>query len=728
MRIQHTFRAKLLPAVIAGYSLSLAAGLSSAAMLEEVVVTAQKRAESLQDVPLAVSTLSGEDLTNFGVSGTQALQMTTPGLVFSNTGASAQPYLRGVGTRLALNGLESSIATYIDDRYVSRPAAAMFEFADVERVEVLKGPQGTLYGRNATGGAIRVISKGVSDELEGSVKASVGNFGAYGLSGTVSVPITDDFGARFTALTKQRDGYADNLSPLGASEWDDQDYQAYRAKFRWDTTENVTAHLSLDYAERNDNAGNDIVDLSPPGLNVGIAQGGISGKDIDEVATALKGNDESEEFSAQLRFDVAFDQVDFSSITTYMDLEQFRITDADGTSTQTLDVPAIYEEAQDFSQEFQLVSNSSESWDWILGAYYFSSDVDYDLTLDAGRDFHLSQGFQNVETTAWAVFGQTTWHIDEAWALTLGARWNSEKKEVETLASTNAPVTITSGLPFEDDEKWDEFTPKVTLEYNLEEAMVYLTYARGFKSGGYNYPAAGSEALDPEILDMVELGLKGDFLDNSLRLNASLYYYDYTDLQVTRAASGGGGLVTTENAADAEILGFDADITWLATDHLTITAGINLLETEYKDYDANAKVFNAVLTGDPSVPGMSDVEYDASGKSMLRSPDWSGFVSAEYEFEAGDASVPVVVTYSYKDEYEFDFVADPLSERLIQDSYGLLSARISYVTPSADWIVAAWGNNLTDEEYFSDIVGNSRGIRGSWGLPRTYGVDVTFNF
>ncbi len=130
----------------------------------------------------------------------------------------------------------------------------------------------------------------------------------------------------------------------------------------------------------------------------------------------------------------------------------------------------------------------------------------------------------------------------------------------------------------------------------------------------------------------------------------------------------------------------------------------------------------------PSVPGMSDVEFDASGRSMLRAPDWSGFVSAEYAFEMGDASVPVVVTYSYKDEYEFDFVADPLSERLVQDSYGLLSARISYVTPAADWIVAVWGNNLTDEEYFDDIVGNSRGIRGSWGLPRTYGVDLTFNF
>jgi len=714
--------------VIAGYSFSLAAGLSSAAMLEEVVVTAQKRAESLQDVPLAVSTLSGEDLTNFGVSGTQALQMTTPGLVFSNTGASAQPYLRGVGTRLALNGLESSIATYVDDRYISRPAGAMFEFADVERVEVLKGPQGTLYGRNATGGAIRVITKGVADELEGSVKANTGNFGAYSLSGTVSVPFTDDFAARFTALTKQRDGYADNLSPLGVSELDDQDYQAFRTKLRWDMTDNVTARLTLGYSERDDMAGNDIVDLSPPGLNTGIAQGGISGKDNDEAATAIKQKLERETYSGQLRFDIAFDQVDFASITTYADAEGNNPTDGDGTSARSLDAPNIYDESQDFSQEFQLVSNSGDSWDWILGAYFFNSDTDYELTIDVGRDFDLSQGVQNVETTAWAIFGQTTWHIDDAWALTLGARWNAEEKEAETLASTRVPVTVTPGLPFEDKESWDEFTPKVTLEYNLSDAMLYLTYARGFKSGGYNYPAAGMQPLDPEVLDMVEFGLKGDFLDDSVRVNASLYYYDYSDLQVTRAASGAGSLVTTENAADAEILGFDADITWLATEHLTVKAGVSLLDTEYQDYDANAKVFNAVLTGDPSVPGMSDIGFDASGRSMLRAPDWSGFISGEYEFEVGDATVPVVVTYSYKDEFEFDFVADPSSERLLHESYGLLSARISYVTPAADWIVAAWGSNLTDEEYYDDIAGNSRGIRGSWGAPRTYGVDVTFNF
>jgi len=258
--------------------------------------------------------------------------------------------------------------------------------------------------------------------------------------------------------------------------------------------------------------------------------------------------------------------------------------------------------------------------------------------------------------------------------------------------------------------------------------MIYLTYARGFKSGGYNYPAATSQVLAPEILDMVELGLKIQSPGNRVQLNAALYSYDYADLQVTRAPRDGSAGAITDNAADAEILGVDIDLKWLATDRTQITAGLNILETEYKDYDANAKVFNSTLTGNPFLPGMSDVLFDASGESMLRAPDWSAFLSLQHDFSVGDGLIPVVVTYSYKDKYNFDFIADPLSKKLQQDGYGILNAKISYITPGESWKISVWGNNLTDEKYFDDLVANVAGIRGSWGAPRTYGIDVKFNF
>ena len=732
---------KTLNIAITGAIAALAAANTQAVQLEEVVVTAEKRSESLQDVPVAVSAFSADDLLNAGVNGTQALQASTPGLVYNNTGPTAQPYLRGIGTRLALNGLESSIATYIDDRYVARSTAAMMDFADIERVEVLKGPQGTLYGRNATGGAIRVISKDVSDELEGSLKLSAGNFDSYSASGTVSIPLTDDFGVRLTALTKKRDGYADNLDSRGSSELDNLDYQAFRTKFRWDMTEATTARLDLNYWTREDNAGNEQIDVTPGNLNSGTflanaAGDTATGIDTDEAATQIDGENDGNEFSAQLRFDSTLGSVDFVSITTYTDYELDWVHDGDGTSSRRLDV-YHFEESEMFSQEFQLLSDNDSGTRWILGAYYFTDEHEFEATIDVA-DLGLpllSMSPQTAETTSWALFGQMSWDLTDATSLTLGGRYTKEKKEVEGRASSRAPINL-AVLPQDLEKEWNEFTPKVTLDHHLtQNAMLYLTYARGFKSGGYNYPAVpapGAEALEPEILDMLELGLKSELFDRSLRLNASIFQYDYKDLQVTRAAAstGGGAIVTTENAADAEIMGLDIDLTWLPLENLTLNLGLNYLDSEYEDYAANAKNFKVpgIVASSIAETGMVNFSYDASGDDLLRSPKLSAFVSAEYVVTLQGATMPLYLAYSYKDDYKFDFVIDPRTSVLEQDSYGLLNARVSYIPDNADWSLALWGSNLSDEEYYADVVANGTGIRAGWGIPRTYGIDLNYQF
>jgi len=379
-----------------------------------------------------------------------------------------------------------------------------------------------------------------------------------------------------------------------------------------------------------------------------------------------------------------------------------------------------------YSQEFQLISNASTGPRWIVGAYFFSEEADLDLIADLSGffpGFTFSQGLQTVETTASAVFGQLTWDLNDSWALTLGGRFNYEEKDVLLEGSKEIGFTYAPGvaLPYSDSDSWTEFTPKATLEYTFDEGMLYLTYARGFKSGGFNYPAAPGEPLDSEILDMVELGMKGNFADNRVRVNLAAYYYDYSGLQVTRASGGLNASATTENAAEAEIYGFDADITWLASQSLSITAGLNLLDTEYTDYEAAAKSFNGT-------PGTVNFGFDASGESLLRAPDLSYFVSLTKDFSVGDARVPLIVTYSYTDSYLFDFIVEPETAALKQDSYGLLTARLSYVSPDETWQVALFGNNLTDEEYFDDVVASGPGVRGSWGAPRTYGVEVNFSF
>jgi iron complex outermembrane recepter protein len=699
--------------------------------LEVIVVTAEKRPEKLQDVPLAITAYSAQSLTNFGVSDTESLQLVVPGLVYNNTGSSAQAYLRGVGTRFAFAGLEPSIATYLDDRYIPRAQATLFELADIDRVEVLKGPQGTLYGRNATGGAIRVITLDVTDERSGQVTAGVGDYAQRYLSGTLNVPLGDSVGTRLSALVKQRDGYADNLVASGVSQLDDQDEWLLRGKLRWDVSSRVTARLAMQYSKRDDNQGNDIVDLSPPGLNIGIADGGISGHDVGHVATAIHAKTRAEDASADLRLDVDFDHSRLVSITTFADFEQQANTDADGTSEQIFDVYRVPQQSDTLSQEFQWLSTREGPLQWTVGTNYFAEDTDYEiLANDEGAE--ISQGDQNARTTAaWALFGQGTYQLDEHWALTLGARYSYENKKVRVKASSRAPTT-NAPTPFRDSADWDAFTPKVTLEYDFGGGLAYLSYARGFKSGGYNYAASlnGGVVLDPETVDMVELGWKTSLLADRLQLDGSLYYYDYQDLQVTRAVSVNGLVdVITENAASAEVVGLDLDANWAVTDQLTLTAGLNRLHTEYTDFDASANVFNAALSGDPTEPGMSTVLYDARGQDLLRASDWSGFVSVGYTFRAGTARLPVVVTYSYKDDYEFDFIADPSTRRLRQDGYGLLNARATYIPADARWTLSVWGNNLTDEnDYFADIAANTAGIRGSHGAPLTWGVEASYRF
>ena len=697
--------------------------------LEEVIVTAQKRVENLQEVPVSISAFTGDDLIRYGIHNEQDLQMVTPGLVYNNTGAAPQPYLRGVGTRFAFVGLESSVATYVDDRYLARAQATNFELADVQRIEVLKGPQGTLFGRNATGGAVRVVTMDVQEDLSGDLTGTVGNYGLWSFSGTVNVPVSPTFGTRLTALVKRRDGYAKNLDPNGAQELDDRDVKAVRAKFKWNMNERVTSRLTLQYSEREDNAGNDLVDLSPPGLNKGIAAGGISGQDVNEVATAIEAVIHDENVAADLRFDVDLNVFDLVSITTYSDFEQGANTDADGTSIPVLDAIASPLNAEAFSQEFQFISDSDGPWRWLTGAYFFSESADFEVILDVGIDSLLSQGDQHVDTQAFAVFGEATYDFDSRWSLTLGGRWSYEEKEVLLQASGIAPITL-SPVPFESSDNWDQFTPKAILEYHSDPGLIYLSYARGFKSGGYNYTASlnGGQPLDPEVLDMFEAGWKSEFHGGRIKFNGSVYYYDYQDLQVTRAEAG-SGVTVTENAADANVLGLDLDLAWLATNWLSLTAGVNLLDSEYKEYDASALIFNAVLEDDPMIPGMGKVFFEASGESLLRAPDTSLFFSAEFLGRLGELSMPIVVSYSYTDDYLFDFVAHPSSGRLEQNGYGLLSARASLVSADGRWRFSIWGNNLTGEDdYFMDIVANSTGIRGSHGTPLIWGLDVNYRF
>ena len=724
------------PALVVSMFLVTPAGYG--AVLEEVVVTAQKRAESLQDVPLAVTAYSGEELTNFGITNTQQLQHVTASLLFHNRSSIAQPRIRGVGTILSLLGLEPSIALYVDDQYYSRPIGAMMELPDVERIEILKGPQGTLYGRNATGGAIRIVTRDPASEFGGRLNLSAGNYGYLGGSLYVEGGLSETLRASFSTLVRDRDGFADNLAP-DAGDVDDLNVQMYRGKLVWDATDRVTAKLAIDYTDKEDTQGAETFDISAGGLSTSRVFRLPTGTDREDVYNDHDEDNEVENFNTQLRLDISFDAMDLVSITTYQDFTGGIGGDFDASAGPVVHTYSE-ENVESVSQELQLISTGEGQLEWLLGGYYLDSDGDFLLTID--RTVLARVGLPvpavaplpraDLKTEAWAIFGQATWNFNEQWGLTAGGRYSEEKKDIVSSSPLFAPFGGSIG----DGDKWTEFTPKVTLEYNTDNALYYFTYAAGFKSGGYEYPMLPtSEAIDPETLDMYELGVKADLANDSLRLAASFYYYDYTDLQLNRnAQTGAGGVaisVPVDNVGDAEVIGLDLDATWLASEALTFTGGFTWLDTKHTSFpDAVATAWNPNVPPRP-FPSLLTLGYDASGDDLLRTPDFAAFVAMEYVLNVGNgATMPLNVSYSFKDKFNFNFVSDlpNAATELRHDSVSLVNARLSYVPAGKRWSVSMWVNNLTDEEYLDEAVDFATGVRGSGGAPRTFGGDISFNF
>lgn len=692
----------------------------------DIVVTAQRRSENLMRVPIAISAFGGETLKATGIGDVQGLQMVTPALVYPSTGAYAQPYIRGIGSRLLQNGLDPSVATYVDGRYISRQSAIVLDLADVQRVEVLKGPQGVLFGRNASAGAIRVITNEVSDKLEGSARLSYGNYNAVQAEAMVNVPLSDTLGVRIAALESRRDPFAKNLVATGNPNWDDKNIQMIRGKLRWHPAGSFESKLTLGYWTQDDNSGNDTVALGVLPLTQGIAVGGITGTSVNHVATALTGANRKREYSGEWDNSVEVGSVTLRSVTTYADLNNKLTFDGDGTSARLVDA-TVYERSKTFSQELQAASGTGGRLQWIVGGFYFNDLTDFDTVVDIGTR-NVSQGQQNVKTESYAVFGQATYNIMGGLDLIAGGRYSKDIKTVDLLASQHDNAVTVPPTPYMAHNSWAKFTPSATLQYSFGDSLVYAKFARGFKSGGYSYPAYCQVPLKPETLDMYELGLKTQLFDHAVKLTLSGYYYNYTDLQVSRAAGTGAGIiVVNENAGSAKLYGLDADATWNITRQLSVTGSVALQHSEYGSYLASAKMYRGILASN-NTPGMVDVGFDATGHELLRAPSFSAFAAVNYEPEFSGGSFPMSLTYAYKGAFDFDFVLDPSTSVLRQKAYSLVNGRIGFSPPSKNWTVSAWVKNLANAKYFDDVVAAGVGIRGSYGAPRTYGVEASFKF
>lgn len=715
--------------------------------LQEITVTAQKKAQSIQDVPIAISAFSADQIEAANITNHDQLAALTPGLFFGKFSESRpQIYIRGIGSRQFSVGSEGSVGVFIDEVYMGRFSSGLSGLSDIERVEVLKGPQGTLYGRNTIGGAINVITKDPSEETSANAGVGVGNMGYLDWQAAASGPLTDGLiYGRASINFRERNGYVKNLTTGTGHNALDQ--LSVRTKLLFTPTEDLDVSLTLDYNHANPEGG--LQGEFVAGLPV-LATGGPHAPKVDTTPSRFDehyNSDSSFErdiFIANLRVDWNLSEVALTSITAYLDSDMVEARDLDSTSIDSIE-HLTDEQAEQFTQELRLSSIPGGAFtfddrvEWISGLYYLNEKPIRTENLRGGLESVFSQIaasvgsggpaapiklgerhvdnmlIVDVDTTSYAAFGQATIDITERLALTVGARYTRDTKKLHSSGWSSHDGVPPIIAPFDVtlSRRWSSFDPKLILDYKVsEDVMTYYTYSTGFKSGGFQFAKFNafdaSQTFEPENVKTHEIGLKATWFDQRLRTNINYFFYDYTDMQVPKTTTGASGApaITTLNAAEATVRGFEFDGSLSLSDELTWHAGYAYLDAKYDDY-----VFNATL--------------DYSGNTMVRSPENTFNSTLEFARPVAEGLLRIRADVSWTDNYYFEPDAGA-TEGTEQESFALYNLSAAYEFDN--WVLSIWGKNLSDEVYKNTTLSFDAFTMEYLGLPRTYGASIRWNY
>ena len=753
-------RASAAPLVLS--LLAMTSPAQATEMLEEIVVTAQKREQNLQDVPISIQAFSEDALRDSGVNKVEDLALVTPGLVMTKQLLSNTPYIRGVGNPDASVGSESPVSMYVDGVYMSTPNSAIYSFSSINRVEVLKGPQGTLFGRNATGGLVHIVTKKPDYETHVNGSISYGDYDNVGAKFYATTGVGEKVAADIAIVYQDQDeGYGKNLT-TGEDIYRSDEF-AVRSKWLITPTDDTEISISADYSEIETSHG--VIQAVYPGSEsaetalvfggclaalgsppaaptpamLGTCQGAAANHQAsnpntvqpDDFYDSFQTNEgvyESDTWGVNLRIDQAFEDLDFASITGYRESSvrgQFeQMVSAQGLLEIDIDDQSV----ETFTQEIQL-QKQAEDYGWIVGAFYlnddsgFASPIGLDVHVLAVADpvsgapllFADQNIFATISTESFAVFGEFNYALTDQLRLTTGLRWTLDERELAQRSATEIGGAVVATFEDNRSEEWDEMTWRLVLDYQLnEDTLLYASYSRGFKSGNFNSASLGTPPVDPEVIDAYEVGYKATLMDGAAQLNMATYFYDYQDLQVTRTLA---GALVTENAAAAEILGFEADLVANLTDALSVRLGFSYIDSEYTDFP-NAPVF----TPTPFLGGNSVGSADVSGNELARTPEYTFNIGGDYyiPLDSGQ-SINLGLNYAYNDGYNWE-----PSSRTVQDAYGLLGAYLSWKSADERYGVRLFGSNLTDEEYFSFVTSTAVTDNYSAAPPRTWGVEFSF--
>ena len=724
-------------------------------VLEEILVTARRREENLQDVPAAVTAFSGAELELRGASDITEIAQATPSVTLEPsraTNSTLTAFIRGIGQQDPLAGFEQGVALYVDDVYIARPQGALLDIYDVERVEVLRGPQGTLYGRNAVGGAIKYVTRRLGDEAAFRAKASIGTYGQQELVLTGSVPLSNTFRVGATVASLNRDGYGDNLT-TGEDHYN-KDILAYRISAEFEPSDSILVRLAYDKTD----------DDSNPVAGYRVAPGAVSGTPVTDdirdtyagasqnVSTAgINGNQNVESEGLNLSIDWELnDSWTLRSITANREDYTESVIDFDSLEVDDFDAPVIYDNEQT-SQEFQLLF-SSDRMSAVAGVFYLDASAANDFDVVLGQLGRVVFGTEltsytggTVDTEAWSLFADVTYDLTDDLSVSVGGRYTEDKRSADIFRASylgpggspffgnDAAIPFAVTTDYQASRTYDDFTPRINFAYSLnDDASVYAGYSQGFKAGsfdprGSNFVTPEAErGFDPETLDSIELGYKATLLDGRARANIAVFFSDYKDVQIPGSVgfdSDGDGINddfvgAVQNAGAAEINGIEFEGDLLITDSLSAQLSFSILDAEYTEY-------------------IVDGVNVANERPIQNTPDSMAYLGLTYNTGLFDGSLTVNANLSYRDDVVQFEIPYPVID---QEAYTLYNLSAVWVSDDKQWSVGLHGKNLGDEDF--KTAGYCFGATGGcdvvlgfedntsifYGPPRTVTATVEYRF
>jgi iron complex outermembrane receptor protein len=693
---------------------------ASSSALGDIVVTARRREELLQRVPVSITSLSGTDISARSAHNMAELAAFIPNVVAAGggTGPSFGTYaIRGVGTVRSAVEDEPPVALYIDGVYQGYSDGALLQLIEPKRIEVLRGPQGTLFGKNALGGAVQYITQEPLDKFDGQLKLTYGSYNRVSVTGYVDLPVSDALLTRVTAGVITRDGTVKSLAS-------GQDVNNINTRFLggdilWRPSTSFSLRVSGDYTNY-DTRGDGNVIFAVDTADANVRRYSAIGIDLSKYVTG----DPYTNYATRATFvrqkvgGVAVTGtlsiakwLDIKSITSYRENSQRNSIDRDGTPYAYFEQSEVRHHWQ-FSEELQLIGNLPR-FKWIIGGYYFKVEPRSARTRFEGVDvpgtLPINESVR-IRSNSKAIFGEGTYTLSDVFSLTVGGRYTSEFKD--TYAATDNGRPTSPLVVGENSGNFTNFSPRVVVQAQWAPTfMTYASWSKGFRSGGFNtrYNAAlpnnGFAPYDPETMTNYEIGTRADLVDRHLRLNLTYFHALYNNLQLT-ATFPGTTTTFTQNVGAAKLDGVEFEGAAALTRAFRINFGAGYLDARYTD--------------------IGTAQGITLKSELARAPKWSYTIGGQYDFRmGGDSTLSLRGDYGYKSHQQ---EASTDAATVLQPGYGLLNGRLTYTTGSGKVSVAVYGTNLTKARYL--VVGNiQRGLAlAAYGEPREFGVTLTTKF